>query len=644
MGDLILPDPGPRYRATWAAHLPAPPVQPLDEWADGRLVLPREMSPEPGVIRLSRTPYLPEILRSFSDPDVEETVLQCGTQLGKSTALLAAMAQVISDQPAPVMLVQPTLDLAKRFSRQRVAALIRSNRFLSDKVTDRSRDGGNTMLLKEFTGGILIVSGANSAASLASMPAKVVLGDEFDDWPDDVDGQGEPAGLVISRQDSFGSRARRMFVSSPKKAKGSAGIESRRLQGTDERYEVPCPQCGEFQELEWGGPDKPFGIKWQSKDGRPIPATVAYCCAHCATLIPESAKTQILAGGRWVARNPGARARSFLLSSLYSPLGWLSWRQMAQEFVRAQASAKRGDMEPLKTFVNTRLAQTWEEKGVTLESNQLKERAEAFPLRFVQSDALVLLAAVDVQDDRFEIDVWAIGYRGRMWTVDTIVVTANPAEPEAWEQVDQALLQRYEHEDGFELGIEAFAVDTGGHYTHEAYQFVRSVPAVRKAHAIKGGDRPGMPLVAKPSHVDVKMNGQVVKNGVVLWHIGVNAGKDRLVGMMRAEKTLVHASNELEDDWFEQMTAEQRVPQKTRGQTRFVWMKRKGRLRNEKFDNAVYVVWLAEKLKLSTWTESMWKARRERLLANVTLQVVQPMPAAGTSNARRVRRMRSSGI
>lgn len=596
--------------ARWFA---LPPLCSLERWADGRLILPREMSSEPGVMRLARTPYLREIMAALDDPNVEEVVLQCGTQLGKSTVLLCAMAKVIAHSPGPIMFVQPTIDLAKRFSRQRIAALIRSNAELRAQVRQtRSRDSGNTLLVKEFTGGMLVISGANSAASLASMPALWVLGDELDDWPDDVDGQGDPTGLVIPRQDSFGSRARRIFVSSPKKPRGGIGIEARRLVGTDERYEVPCPHCGTHQELEWGA-DKPYGVKWETKDGRPLLNTVAYACRECAALIPEAAKSEMLAAGRWVQTNPGPRVRSFLLSSLYSPLGWLSWRQIVAQWVRAQDQKKRVNFEALKTFVNTRLAQTWDEQGTALDAAKLQEKAEAFPLRLVPANALVLLAAVDTQDDRLEVAVWAIGPRGAMWTVDTIVIVGNPAEESTWSQLDAALSQRYEHADGFDCGIEAIAIDSGGHYTHEVYNFVRKQPASRKVFAIKGVDKPGMGIVGKPSMVDVNWGGGVVKGGCRLWPIGVHAAKDRLAGLLRAEERMVHLSAELDPEFFAQITAEVRVQQKTARGNRFVWVKRKGQARNEQLDMAVYVLWLVEKLRISTWTPRMWDAVRAAL-------------------------------
>lgn len=614
MFELVLPDPTERYNASWAPYLNAPKLEPLDQWLDGRLYLPREMSPEPGYMRLSRTPYLREIFAALSDPQTEEVVLQCGTQLGKSTVLLGGMAQVIAQDPSPAMLCQPTIDLAKRFSRQRVATLIRANAFLSEKMTARTRDGGNTVLLKEFIGGILVMSGANSAASLASMPAKWLFCDEIDDWPLDVDGQGDPGAIVVSRQDSFGTRARRAFVSSPKRPKGAVGIESRRLAGTDEHCELPCPHCGEFQELEWGGPDKDYGIKWTLTAGRLLPSSVAYLCKACKALIPETAKPLMLERNRWVAHNPGPRTRSFHLSSLYSPLGWLSWRAMAQQWLRAQDAKRRGDSELLQAFINTRLAQTWEEGGTSIEASRLKEKAEDFRLRFVPSNALVLLAAVDVQDDRFEIDVWAIGLRGAMWTVDTIVIMANPALEEDWGKVDEALKQRYDHEDGFELGIEAVAVDTGGHYTHEAYGYVRSCDPRRNVHAIKGADKPGQALLGKASMVDVNSrSGAVIQGGVKLWHIGVHSAKDRLFGLMRATTQQVHFSTDLDEDYFKQLTAEHRVQMKTARGTRFVWVKRKGHARNERLDCAVYVIWLAEKMKLATWPPSLWDALRKRL-------------------------------
>lgn len=587
----------------------------IAEWVDGRLILPREMSPEPGVLRLHRTPYLREPLAALDDPQVEEVVLQCGTQLGKSTLLLCAMAKVMAVSPAPMMVVQPTIDLAKRFSRQRIATLIRANPELQAVVRDTgTRDSGNTMLLKEFTGGILVLAGANSAASLASMPTEWVAADEIDDYPDDVDGQGDPLALLIARQDSYGARARRIFVSSPKKPKGGAGIEARRLNGTDERYEIPCPHCGEYQPLEWGA-DKPYGVKWETKDGRPLLHTVAYLCRACAALIPESAKTQFLEAGRWVQTNPGARARSFLLSSLYSPLGWLSWRQIVAQWVRAQDQKKRGNHEPLKAFVNMRLAETWDEQGTALDAAKLQEKAEAFPLRLVPANALVLLAGVDTQDDRLEVAVWAIGPRGAMWTVDTIVIVGNPAEDSTWQQLDAALSQRYEHADGFEVGIEAVAIDSGGHYTHEVYHFVRRQPADRKVFAIKGVDKPGMGIVGKPSLVDVNWGGSVIKGGCRLWPIGVHAAKDRLAGLMRAEERMVHLSAELEPEFFAQITAEVRVQQKTARGNRFVWVKRKGQARNEQLDMAVYVLWLVEKLRIGTWPPRMWDELRARIAA-----------------------------
>lgn len=619
---------------TFAQHLETPPHIPLPQWiSEGNLILPREMSSEPGVMRLERTPYLRGILEAIEDPEVEEVVLQCGTQLGKSTVLLAIMAKVIVREPAPMLFVLPTIDVAKKVSRQRIAALIRANDALRDAVSEsRSRDGGNTMLLKEFPGGVLVISGANSAASLSSMPMKWSLNDEYDDWPDDVDGQGDPAGLVIPRQDSFGSRARRAFVSSPKKPKGAIGIESRRLVGTNEFYEVPCPHCGEHQVLEWGT-KTPHGIKWETRDGKPLLPTVAYACRHCRALIPESCKGTMLEGGQWIQTNPGSRVRSFHLSSLYSPLGWLSWRRMVQEFCAAIDAERRGNLEPLQTFTNTRLAETWELGGSTFNAKHLQESAEAFSLRFVPAQALVLLAAVDVQDDRFEIAVWGIGPHGAMWTVDTIVIVANPALEDSWKQVNQALHQRYEHEDGFELGIHAAAVDTGGHFTHEAYNFVRRCRKSRLIHAIKGADKAGMALVATASLVDVNWRGRILKGGVKLWHIGVNAAKDRLFGLMRAKDRHVHMSHELDESFFDQMTAEHKVAQKTARATRYVWVKRKGHARNEQLDCATYVVWLVERLKISSWTPTMWNALRKRLLEEARIHQATPPEVLGGEEA-----------
>lgn len=584
----------------------------VEEWADGRLVLPREMSAEPGPIRLDRTPYMRQIFQDLADPLVEEIVLMFGTQLAKSTALLALMSYIIDHEPAPVMLVLPTVDVAKKFSKQRIAPIIAANDFLREVVRNpRSRDSGNTVLVKEFPGGILIIVGANSASGLASNPCKVILFDEIDDYPDDAGGQGEPIALATARQDTF-ARRKRVKCSSPKRPKGLSPIEKAFESGTKCRYHVPCPHCGQKQILQWSG------IKWDEE-------RTQYGCQGCGVLIDEHHKQRMLEAGEWIAEATSPK-RSYWLSSLYSPIGWLSWKTLVDEWKNALVERDLGNLQPLRTFTNTRLCETWEEQTTRLAANELQERAGDFRLRLVPREALLLVAFADVQDDRFELGVWGVG-PDSWWTVDHVVLPANPGLESDWKKLDEALKVKYRHELGGELQISAAAIDTGGHYTHDVYRFVRKMPSWRKIAATKGMDRQGMPILGRASSVDVNWRGGVIKHGCKLWGVGVNAAKDLLLGRIQAGR--VHMSRDLPGQWFEQLAAEHRVLHRTPKGERYVWVKKNSHSANEALDIAVGAMWCCERLGVSRWSEGYWSKLRSKLTKKVeeTTEKAEETPA-----------------
>lgn len=576
------------------------------------------MSSEPGPLRLDRTPYLRQVLDDLTDPAVEEVVLMCGTQLGKTTVMLIALAHVISVDPGPVMCVLPTLDTAKRFSRQRVAPLVAANADLAARVASpAARDAGNTLLLKSFAGGLLVIAGANSPAGLASMPARTLLLDEIDDYPEDCGGQGDPVRLVLARQDTF-PRRRRVLASSPKRPRGESLIEAAYDRGTACRYEVACPECGHWQALVWAQVrEHPSG--WPR-----------YECAACKAGIEEHHKTALLAGGRWVPGNPDAAVRSYRLSSLYSPLGWLSWRALWDEWQDATARVDRGDYEALRAFTNTRLAETWSRPAEHLRPDDLRSRAEAYPLRVVPAAALVLVAGVDVQDDRWEIGVWGCSPGGGLWAVDHVVVPGDPGDPEDWARLDAALRVVYPHALGGGLRIESAAVDSGGHYTHDVYRYVRALPSGRKVIAVKGVGHHATPIVGRVSSVDVNWRGGVLKSGLRLWSVGTSQAKDLLYSRIRAG--LVHLSAELPEEWYQQITAEHRVPVRTATGVRSRWVLRDLRARNEVLDCAVYALAAAERLGVARWAAGYWRRIEDRLKA----QPVTPsseVPAASRADA-----------
>lgn len=598
----------------------------VDEWADRHRVLASETSAEPGPWRTERTPYLRQIMADLSDDSPhEEVVLMFGTQLGKSESGLNWLGYCIDHDPGPMLLVLPTVDIAKRFSKQRLAPMVRDTPALRSRIREsRSRDSGNTTMVKEFPGGILVVTGANSAAGLASMPSRVLYADEIDDYPDDVDGQGEPLGLATARQDTF-ARRRRLLSSSPKRPPNFSPIERRFESGTRFRYWLPCPHCAEYQVLEWGGPEVGHGIKWVGDD----PSTAYYVCRHCGGVIQEHHKPAMLAGGEWRAERPEAAVRSYHLSSLYSPLGWLSWATIVKERIEAGNALADGQTSPMKTWYNTRLARTWNEPGARLAVHALQERAKregAHRLRQVPEALLVLTAGVDTQDNRLEVSVWGWGPGDECGLVDNVVLPGDPAQAELWAKLDAYLETRFAHALGGTLGIEAVTIDTGGHFTHAVYGYVRErspgrrIEAggqvwVQRVFAGKGADRPGMPVKGKASPVDVNYRGKVLQRGVMLWLIGTNSAKDWLYARLRHERIgpgYVHIPADVSAEWCEQMTVESRVQARTARGVRMVWACPKGR-RNEAWDCAVYALFGAHALGLERHTAPMWARLAERI-------------------------------
>lgn len=624
-----LPDDVARFAEMVQAHfqqfLAPPPRMTVTEWAEAHRHLSAKDSAEPGLYRVSRTPYClapQDDLSPYSD--VEEVVLMWGAQVGKTTVGTNWIGATVDMQPGPLMLVQPTLDMAKRFSRQRMVPMIEESPRLKARVADnRSRDDANTMLLKEFAGGFMAITGANSAAGLRSMPIRDIMFDEIDAYPLDVDGEGDPIALAEARQSTF-ARRKRLKTSTPT-TKGFSRIEDAFLAGDQRYYEIACPHCGELQALEWGA-SKAWGIKWRKDDGgRALPHTAHYVCRHNGCIIEEHEKSRFLVpvelGGqaRWVARNPDAPAkrRSYHLSSLYSPLGFLSWAEIVEEWLAARAADKTGDRSRMRAFVNTRLAETWEETGDKIEAHALSRRVEDYRLGTVPQGGLMLTAGVDVQPDRLEARVWAWGRGEESWLVARHVIYGDPNLGEEvpgspWRRLTELRATPLVHQYGAQMPIEAMAIDTGGANTQAVYTYCR---AHAHAHvlAIKGLSQPGRAVLGKPSNVDVRWNGRTMPRGLKLWGLGVDTAKHLIYGRLRLDKPgpgYVHLSRDLvATDEFEQLTAERLITVYVKGRPRLDWVLPGGK-RNEGLDCAVYAYAAACWLGIQTYSEPSW-ARRE---------------------------------
>jgi phage terminase large subunit GpA-like protein len=606
-----------------ASYLAPPPRVSVWEWANRYRHIAK--GPERGRWRNERTPYLVEPMEAASSHSLyEQVVLMFATQMGKTEVLYNAVMQRIHTEPQDMMMVQPTLQDAQDHSTKRFLPTILATPVMHGKVaTRKSRDESTSWRSRSIQGDFAIFfAGANSAASLASKPLGFAVADEVDKWPADVDNEGPPLGLLEERMSNF-SRRKILIASTPTLTDASE-IEARYLASDRRKYYVPCPHCGELQVLVWGE-DKDYGIKWlKTAAGTPRPETAVYVCQHHGCTIQEHHKTQFLADGAWRAEAPGAargKVAGFWINKIYSPLGWRSWEELVDEWVKAIEQHRIGNSAPLKKFRNSSLAQTFKEKGQGADHLELAKRAEPYEMGVVPRRGLLLVMGVDTQPDRLEARIWAYGRGEESWLLARHVIYGDPNVEEGqpgspWTELTRIRRTPLEHEAGSRMFIEAVGIDIQGHNTDAVYKYCRE-HAAENVLAMRGDKDLGGPVLKRPKPIDVTWKGQTIRNGVKLWNVCVDTTKHIYYGRLRlttAGPGYIHVPEGLKDsDEFEQMCAERLLPATVNGKKVMRWFNPPGK-RNEATDCAQYAYAAACYLGMQTFKEPSW-AQRERRFA-----------------------------
>lgn len=551
----------------------------VSQWADKNRRLTSESSAEVGKWRTSRTPYMFDILDSFTDPLIEHIVVVAASQVGKSETINNMVGYCIDQDPGPILLIQPTIDDVKRYSEMRIAPMIRETRCLKRKVADpKSRDAANTKRQKSFPGGVLVMTGSNVAHDLSSMPIRYVFGDERDRWATSAGSEGDPWELAVARTRTFYNK-KMVEVSTPT-VKGASAIENSYNLGTMERWKTQCPHCGEYVELTFdnirfeydaaeNGDKKIFHI-----------SEIFYVCPECGGISDEhTMKSQ---PAKWVATVPEARkhhkTRSFWLTAWVSP--WATWESIILQFLQAGT-----DSAKLQVVYNTQFGELWEERGDIASEDDVMARREVYEAE-VPDGVLLLTCGVDTQDDRLEYEV--VGHRryGETWGIKKGVILGRPDTEEVWERLDEVLSHKYKFKSGVSLQISLTFIDEGGHFTQEVRQhcLARQYDHV---FAIKGANRPDIPYTAPPKKQKIVVNGKVIGQ-VWVYEIGVNAGKQKIVDNLRVQSPGANYCHfPLRDDYgkqfFKQLMSEHLayVPKLKHP---WQWQKIPGHERNEAFD------------------------------------------------------------
>jgi phage terminase large subunit GpA-like protein len=599
------------------------PEQPLtvSEWADKHRRLSSKASAEPGPWRTSRTPYLREPMDCLSSTSaVQRVVMMFAAQTGKTEAGANWLGYVIDHAAGPMLCVQPTVEMAKRLSKQRLESMINETPCLAAKIAPaRSRDSSNTMFSKEFPGGMMILTGANSATGLRSTPCRYIFCDEIDAFPSDVDGEGDPVSLAEKRATTFARR--KILLTSTPTVKDFSRIEAEYERSDQRRFYVPCPCCNVMQWLKWPQ------LKWENNEA----STAAYECEVCHERFAEIHKAAMLRRGEWRATAPSnGKTAGFHLSGLYSPLGWLSWAEMVDDFLRAKTDAPM-----LKSFVNTRLAETWEEDFASkVSADGLLERCEHYEAAMVPDGGLALTVGVDVQDNRLAISVWAWGRDEEGWLLDHQEIYGDPSRQELWKQLDEVVLREWPHAVGRPMRPDVVAIDSGGHFTAEVYQYARE-RGRQGVVAIKGQSQRGKPPIGKGSKVDVNYQGRTLKRGAMVYLVGGDTVKTTLFGRLKHNEQgagFLHFHMGTTGEYFEQLTAEKQVLRYNRGgfPTR-EWVK-KPSARNEALDCLVYAYAGLNLMYQRFDRRTIWDQLEKRLEKKPALLGSKQQPASGAAS------------
>lgn len=589
------------YNEGFNAGLKPDPLLNISEWADKYRVLSQKASAEPGKWRTSRTPYLKEIMNCLSPySGIERVVFMKGAQIGGTEVGNNFLGYIVHLSPGPVMLVMPTVDGAKRTSKTRIDPMFAAIPELKGVISERrSKDASNTTLMKEFQGGVLVLTGANSAIGLRSMPVRYIFLDEIDAYKGDVEGEGDPVNLAIKRTSTFNRR--KIFMVSTPTIQSVSRIEYEYEQSDQRHYMVPCPYCNKRQSLKWKQ------IHWENND----PQTAVYICEHCGGIIEEHLKTWMLENGIWEKSNPSSKIAGFHLSSLYSPVGWFSWADAVKQFL----DAKNKD-NLLKVWVNTVLGETWLEKGEAPEWQILFDKREDYQQELIPSGGLFLTAGADVQKDRIECEVVAWGRNRESWSVGYFIINGDTAREDVWNELTEFSRRYFEHSSGAMLPISRFAIDSG-FATQQVYNWVRKQP-LNFAMAVKGTDSGVTPL-GLPTKVDLNINGKKLRRGAKVWAVGTSILKSELYQFLRLTQNEDESFPagychfpKYDSEYFKQLTAEQLVTKIVRGYQKREWQKT--RERNEALDCRVYARAASISFGIEQFSETKWRNLEKALV------------------------------
>lgn len=545
-------------------HWAPPKRMKLSEWAEKHAVLSAESSAQTG--KWTNIPYQVEMLDAMTDRAIESVTVLKSARVGYTKCINHLIGYHIEHDPCPIMVVQPTNGDAEGYSKDEIAPMLRDTPVLSPLFEESGRrDSQNTILNKSFPGGKLQMVGADSPRGFRRVSIRVLIFDETDGYSATAGDEGDQIKLGIRRTEYFWNR--KIIAGSTPTLLATSRVNKRFLLSDQRYYYVPCPHCGEKQILKWEN------LRWPKND----PDGAYFACTGNGCVIEYKDHRWMIENGEWIAHNPSVTNHAgFHIWAAYSYSPNATWAHLAREWLDCHKNT-----EERKTFIMTVLGQPYEGEGDAPDWEKIYKRRESYPRNRIPMGGLMLFAGVDVQKDRLEVEIVAYGRDMESWSIDYRVITGDTSQldgPQSpWPRLKALLDEEWEHEGGNSLKLRLMGVDSG-YNTNTVYSFVRQFP-VNQVIATDGRDTYQM-AIGQPKAVEVKQNGKRSGRNLKLWPIGVSLLKTELYGWLKQEAEENEETPhgwchfpEYGEEYFKGITAEEIVPRKVKGFTRYQWEK-----------------------------------------------------------------------
>lgn len=559
-------------------------IKPVDKlsvtaWADKYRMLPSD-SPEPGRWKTSRVPYMQEVMDAFTQEGIKRIVVKSAAQISKTECILNIVGRFVQLDPCTIMIIQPTLEMAADFSKSRLNKMIADTKILTGLFADegKSRNANQTILSKFYTGGRIVLVGANSTTGLASRPVRILLCDEVDRYPPTTK-EGDAVDLAAKRTSNFWNS--RIALFSTPTVEGISRIDAEYKLGTQEIWAHQCPNCAEYCELDYRQMQTAHEVKRDGVHKIVLVEDVKWRCPYCGFEFDEV--TMKNSAQKYLVTNPDALKngiRSFYINGFSSP--WLSWKEIMREWLEARGNPSRESV-----VFNTRFGLSYKMTGFYDDENIFLQRREDYEAQ-IPAQVLILTAAVDVQQNRLEYEIagWSEGLE--RWGILRGVVRGETNRAEVWQNLDAILERNYYLSNGSAMTVARTFIDSG-YRTDIVYEYCRANVG-KNRFAIKGKSGMGIPLLFKYTN---PMN-----SGIMLTTLGVDAGKQEVFSNLAVTSGLgfMHFPRDDEflgvrgydSEYFKQLIAEKKVIKKSAGVAYETWETVSSHARNESLDLAVY--------------------------------------------------------